>query len=518
MATMADNPCVGNRRSLDDDTIFFYPGPVQLIYGSESPINLADILRHISSAKKRRRNIDHLSFLECQFHDDTLTVFATLAMKLRRVKSIKELSICGILNVGNEEIISLAPLLNSFISLRSLELTGGTFDVAAINAIQRFFRRNNSSLEVLNLSDNSCLGDESVETIMTSLQSGGQGKKKNNNLQILALEGCGLGHSAVSSISTFMSQGGGSSLRVLELSNNIIGDRGAEILASSIGSGHRLEELNMNNANIGDLGCMALGQVLKSNNSSSLHTLSLQNNDDISDIGAIGLLDAVYNTTSIKTIIESNHNLKNLNLRGCTRMSSRLLQFTIQLSAHGRLLVTKNDIIRNKISTYLKNMNADCVMALEDYDLELMPHILSFIGSLNGISSLFHTLRSMPLLYTQHSPQPTKSLNNEDDKENEEPVNETNLFKLPAPSKTRKYFTIHDTRVPRHCIMCRYQDHRAGNKHETSQVSSRNNKYRSLMSQKPYVFLSQRYAFWLFTSTSYFYTNHLLSLGYDIFI
>ena len=190
MAMMADNPCVGNRRSQDDDTIFFYPGPIQLIYGSESPIHLADIVRHISSAKKRRRNIDHLSFLECQFYDDTRTVFATLGKKLRRVKNSKELSICGIHNVGNQEIISLAPLLNSSNSLRTLDLTGGTFDVIAINAIQRLFRRNNSSLEVLNLSDNSCLGDDSVETIMSSLQSGGQGeKKKNNNLQVLALGG-----------------------------------------------------------------------------------------------------------------------------------------------------------------------------------------------------------------------------------------------------------------------------------------------------------------------------------------
>ena len=478
MATMADNPCVGNRRSQDDDTVFFYPGPIQLIYGSESPIHLADIVRHISSAKKRRRNIDHLSFLECQFYDDTRTVFATLGKKLRRVKDIKELSICGIHNVGNDEIISFAPLFNSSNSLRSLDLTGGRFDVTAINAIQRFFRRNNSSLEVLNLSDNSCLGDESVENIMSSLQSGGQqGKKKNNNLQVLALEGCGLGHSAVSSISTFMTQGGGSYLRVLELSNNMIGNKGAEILASSIGC-HPLAELNLNNANIGDLGCMALGQVLKNN--TSLHTLSLQNNMNISDIGASYLLDAVYNTTSIKTIIESNHTLKNLNLRGCTRMSPRLLQFTIQLCAHGRLVVTKNDIIRNKISTYLKNKNTDCGMALEDHDLELMPHILSFIARFNGISSLFHTLKSMPLLYTQHSFQPAKSLNSEDDKENEEPVNETNSFKLPAPSKMKKYFTIHDTRVPRHCLMCRYQDHRAGNTHETSQVSStNNNKYRS---------------------------------------
>ena len=49
-----DSPCMGNRRSQDDEHIFFHPGPVQLVYGSESPIKMADIARHLASAKKRR--------------------------------------------------------------------------------------------------------------------------------------------------------------------------------------------------------------------------------------------------------------------------------------------------------------------------------------------------------------------------------------------------------------------------------------------------------------------------------
>lgn len=116
--TSVDNPCMGNRRSQDDENIFFYPGPVQLVYGSESPIKLADIATHLASAKKRRRNVNHLSFIGSTFNEGTRTVFQMLGKKLRKIKNIKALTISNIPGFGNVELLFLAPFLNSSKSVR----------------------------------------------------------------------------------------------------------------------------------------------------------------------------------------------------------------------------------------------------------------------------------------------------------------------------------------------------------------------------------------------------------------
>jgi len=455
--------------SLDiQEDLLYYPGPIELIYGAESPVATKDVARHISSARKRRRPIQHLGFLGCRFHDGTPAVFRTLGKKLRRVKSIEELAINGVPDVGNEELASLAPFLNANSTLRSLDLTGATFNNTAIKEVRPFFRRN-STLEVLVLGENQCVGDEGVDTIVSALQAG------RGRLQVLAIESCGVGHKGASSISNFMCRTG-SSLRVLELSNNNIGDAGAETLVETITRGHCLGHLGLNNADIGDRGALSFGELLKCNR--SLHTLSLQNNTGITNVGASSLLKAVYNTDSIKTIIGSNHVIRDLNLRGCSRISPDLLQLSTQLCAHSRMLSKKEDVIRWKISKHMTN--AECGVALEDFALELMPRILAFVGKANGMTSLFHTLKSMPLLFTHYDPEApqTKSL----DEEEEEPANTTFLeqFKL-SSRRARKYYAIFADLVPKRSSMIRYQDRRMRNKHEPS-VSASNNSQHNLSS------------------------------------
>ena len=468
-----------------DDTYteapYFCPtGPLELVYGAESPVNIAEITSHISSAKKRRRPIDNLSFYQCQFKEGTRKVFRTLGKKLKRVHNVRELAINGILGVGNEELVALAPFLNSSLTLRSLDLTGAEFDAKGIQEIRPFFRRN-SSLEVLVLGENRCVGDEGVEAVTSALQSNQGG------LQVLAIESCGVGPRGASSVSNFM-MNRGSSLRILELSNNKIGDVGAETLVGAIRhSQHKLGHLGLNNTNLGDGAALAFGEMLQSNNR-SLHTLSLQNNKGITSVGASSLLKAVYNTESIKTIIGSNHVLKNLNLRGCTSIDTKLLQLTTQLSAHTRMLSSRDEVIRIKVKTYLKNSQHG--IALEDYDLELMPHILEFVGKTNGMlgmTSLFRTLKSIPLLYTQYDPQAIKALEGatkfgKKEKKagagegGESTTRDNNgvpfLEQLRLSSRrARQYYSIFSNLIPKQSSMLRYTDRRTVNKHEVGEAS-----------------------------------------------
>lgn len=391
-------------KSLDDirEEVFYQPGPIELLYGAESPIKLADIARHIAAAKKQGRTIQNLSFLGCQFYDGTSKAFRTLGRKLRRVKNIKELVVNGVPNVGNDELVSLAPFLNVNSTLRSLELTKATFDTTTIDGVLCPFIRRNSSLEVLVLGDNKCIGDEGAKAIATALQ---QVVRRGSRLRVLAMDACGVGRRGALSISNFMQQqrlGVGDYLRVLELSNNDVGDAGAQALVESIlKCGHRIGHLGLNNAGIGDCGALSFVKLLKYNR--SMHTLSLQHNTRITDVGAASLLKTVYDTDSIKTIIGSNHVL-NLNLRGCNRISPTLLGIITKLCAQCRKRSKNEDIIRMKISKYMANVEDG--MALEEFDLELMPHILVFISKATGITTIFHTLKTTPILYAQHDMKP----------------------------------------------------------------------------------------------------------------
>ena len=441
-----------------DDDELYHPGPIELVYGDESPINISGVLRHISSARRRHR-IQHLHFLGCQFVDGTRNAFRTIGKKLRRTNNVHELAINNVPDVGNEELTSLAPFLNANTTLRSLDLTGASFNASAINEVKPFFRRN-SSLEVLVLGENQCVGDEGVDAILSALQSG-RGRKR---LRVLAVEGCGVGIKGVSSISDFMTTTGvGSSLRVLELSNNNIGDAGGKILAEAIKNGHALGHLGLNNAELSNGAAIAFGEVLRSNR--SLHTLSLQNNTGITNVGVSSLLKAIHNTDSIKDIIGSNHVLRNLSLRGCNRVHRELLQLATQLSAHIRLLSSKDEVIRLKISTHLKN--AEGGLALEEFDLELMPHILAFVGKSNGMNSLFHTLKSLPVLYSQYDhPQQAKKTLEEEDIPSKKNSNFLGQFK-PSSRRARKHYSVFVRSVPRRSSMIRYQDRRIRNRHES---------------------------------------------------
>ena len=149
-----------------------YPGPIDLVYGAESPVRTEDVASQFSFARKRKLPIRHVSFLGCQFCDSIKRVFRVLGRKLKRVRHIRELAISGIPQVGNEEIRQLAP-----------------------------FFRGNISLEVLDLGGSCCLGDDGTKTVITALQ---EGKSKIN---VLGLEICGLGHIGATSIAQFMRQG-----------------------------------------------------------------------------------------------------------------------------------------------------------------------------------------------------------------------------------------------------------------------------------------------------------------------
>jgi hypothetical protein len=291
-------------------------------------------------------------------------------------------------------------------------------------------------------------------------------------LGVLAVEACGVRSLGAAAVAVFLRREAGASLRVLELSDNHIGEAGATMLAESLRGGHRLGRLGLNNAGIGDGSALAFRDLLQSNR--SLHTLSLQRNLGITDVGAASLLGAVYDTRSIHTIVGSNHVVRNLDLRGCCCVSANTLKLISKLCVHGRILCRKEDVIRRKVSKHVAD--AGCGMTLENFGAELTPHVLAFVGKFNGTTSLFHTLKSMPHLYTRLDPWAARGYSNSNTHEKAADCAFLEEFR-PPPRRARKIYAAFAALVPKRSTLVRYSDRRERNKHEPSDSASNNSQH-----------------------------------------
>lgn len=429
-----------------NDHIAYFPGPISLIFGSESPISSNDIAplfpnrnqSILSCAATAQQHIRNLSLLGCKFVN-IKEVFRLLGRKMRREKHIRELSVCSTIpKLGNEELMHLAYGLSKNSNLAVLDLTGGNFDARGLAALVPFFQRNRS-LEVLSLGENENIKNGGVQVILSSSVL--------HKLRVLNLESCGISHFGDSCLMQHVSP----SLRVLELSHNGIHDTGAEKLAEYIRSDScQLEYLGLKNATVGDHGLLSLADALATNR--TINTLNLQNNVNITDVGASRILKTIYDTEkSINSVVTSNHVLKIIDLKGCLKISEGILYNICAMSNRG---------VQFKVSKYFENFG--CVSALGSLDSLLLPNILSFVGKKNTLDVLFRTVKSIPLLYNRF----------ESSKEDE-----STPFRLESKSTTKrlKRYDFLYYLIPKVRLTIRSMDGRSRCKHETCCKKSTNN-------------------------------------------
>jgi hypothetical protein len=370
-----------------------------------------------------------------------------LGKKLKKFY-VRELAINHTMpRLRNDGLISLSSFLNGNKTLQSLDLSGARFDAKALQEIRSFFEKNRS-LEVLVLGDNECVGDEGAEIVVSSTLHNGKGA-----LRTLSMQGCGLGLQGSASIANLLCFC--PSLRTLELSKNKIGDAGVELLAQSIKSTScQLEILGLNSVEVGDRGVLILADAVKINR--SLICLSLQNNF-VTSFGAKHLLKTTYNDTSLQAILGSNHVLTNLNFRGCSRIGPCLLSLTEELVFERG--VPTYQVIRSKVSKFMQRGR----LVLDHFDLELLPHILSFVGQTGGLNGLFQSVKSMPSLHAQYDLPVRRKLAGKEG---------TSTFtdfieSLKQARKAKKVFERCTASVPKRRSMIRREDRRHSCKHET---------------------------------------------------
>ncbi|XP_058240241.1 NACHT, LRR and PYD domains-containing protein 3-like isoform X4 [Hemibagrus wyckioides] len=166
-----------------------------------------------------------------------------------------------------------AGLKNPHCTLEKLRMRNCSITDEGCAALDSALRSNSSShLRELNLDGNNP-GESGVKLLSDLL------KDPHCKLETLHLCRCNLTEESCRALSSVLSSNS-SSLRELNLSNNKLQDSGVKLLSAGLKNPHcTLEILRMWNCSITDEGCAALDSALRSNSSSHLRELDLDDNN-----------------------------------------------------------------------------------------------------------------------------------------------------------------------------------------------------------------------------------------------
>ncbi|KAG7316246.1 hypothetical protein KOW79_019787 [Hemibagrus wyckioides] len=182
-------------------------------------------------------------------------------------------------------------LKNSHCTLEILDLRDCNLTEKSCRVLSSVLSSNSSRLEKLNLSYNK-LQDSGVKLLSDGL------KNLHCTLEKLDVRGCNLTEESCRVLSSVLSSNS-SRLRELNLSDNKLQDSGVKLLSDGLKNPHcTLEILRMWNCSITDEGCVALASALRSNSSSQLKELNL--NDNKTGDSGVKVLSELLNDTQYK--------------------------------------------------------------------------------------------------------------------------------------------------------------------------------------------------------------------------
>ncbi len=183
-------------------------------------------------------------------------------------------------NIGDEGEPALAEALKTNTTLTELNLDNNNIDDKGATVLAEALKTNRT-LTQLKLGFN-IIGDDGAKAIGTVLET-------NNIMKILKLYFNKIGvNGAIALIQN-------STLRILDLNTNSIGNNNATGLANALKKNKTLKQLNLSKNNIGDEGATALATALIQ----TLEILVLDDNN-IGDIGAIALGNGLGTNTTLK--------------------------------------------------------------------------------------------------------------------------------------------------------------------------------------------------------------------------
>ncbi|KAM9431967.1 NLR family CARD domain-containing protein 3-like, partial [Clarias gariepinus] len=223
---------------------------------------LLNLLPVVKASRKADLNGCNLTDESCR------SLSSVLSSNLSRLKEL-DLSYNNLQDSGVKLLCS--GLENPHCTLEILSLHECNLMEESCTALSSVLSSNSSRLRELDLSENN-LQDSGVKLLCSGLEN------PHCTLETLRLRECTLTDESCRSLSSVLSSNS-SRLRELDLSNNNLQDLGVKLLSDGLKNHHcKLEKLEIWECKITDEGCSALASALRSNSSSQLKDLDLNDN------------------------------------------------------------------------------------------------------------------------------------------------------------------------------------------------------------------------------------------------
>ena len=338
------------------------------------------------------------SALPLQHHDMLLPHWKKLAKSLNGSTSINSIQIMGIsLPVSVLDII--------FPALQSMNLTKLSLGSVALGSdgflkLSSFIKQNTSLVKLF-------LGGDILDD-MSVASSFSDALKNHPNVGLLAFDGCGLSNPEI--IEKILE--GCKGVKTVAIMSEQLGLDGMTLMANFIRSSTITEILLLPDNGISDNDTVQLASALKGN--TNLKQFDLREND-ITEEGNKNMFRALYDPTSMDSIVESNHTCLTYTLSVDQR--SRLQKEVAMINSCNDSIGQK---IRKKVVLALCRQDRELfdLSHFNDLPLQLMPRVLALIQEhamyrriavdfaskeleKDALSRLFHTLRGweLPLLF-----------------------------------------------------------------------------------------------------------------------